>query len=227
MQLGSNFIRPAVIELEVAEQLLHLRRTAWRWRSSLRTALMRTTCRSSWRAGTPGGDMVAVCGDHPFFSVDDWFMGTTAIERRHSRKRSGSSLSSSATTTSGACRRSSDQYPGRLACHLPRAGEGQGAARALLARGAGLCATSTEPIFVLDEMITGFRWHVGGGQGYHDVVPDLSCWGKGLGNGFSAFSPAGRQARDHGAWWPSARTGTRCSSYRRRTEQRPTPWPPR
>ena len=26
-----------------------------------------------------GRDLVAVCGDHPFFSVDDWFMGTTAM----------------------------------------------------------------------------------------------------------------------------------------------------
>ena len=26
-----------------------------------------------------GRDMVAFCADHPFFSVDDWFIGTTAI----------------------------------------------------------------------------------------------------------------------------------------------------
>ena len=26
-----------------------------------------------------GRDLVAICGDHPFFSVDDWFIGTTEL----------------------------------------------------------------------------------------------------------------------------------------------------
>ena len=26
-----------------------------------------------------GRDLVAICADHPFFSVDDWFIGTTAM----------------------------------------------------------------------------------------------------------------------------------------------------
>ncbi len=26
-----------------------------------------------------GRDRVAICGDHPFFSVDDWFIGTTPV----------------------------------------------------------------------------------------------------------------------------------------------------
>ena len=26
-----------------------------------------------------GRDMIAICGDHPFFSSDDWFIGTTVM----------------------------------------------------------------------------------------------------------------------------------------------------
>ncbi|PRC56791.1 glutamate-1-semialdehyde 2,1-aminomutase, partial [Mycobacterium sp. ITM-2017-0098] len=40
----------------------------------------------------------------------------------------------------------------------------------------------TLPVF--DEMITGFRWAAGGAQTLYGVTPDLSCWGKAMGNGF-------------------------------------------
>lgn len=46
-------------------------------------------------------------------------------------------------------------------------------------------------VMILDEMITGFRWHVSGAQAYHGIRPDLSTFGKALANGFSAL--AGRR----------------------------------
>ena len=39
-------------------------------------------CATAGPAAT-GRDLVAVCQDQPFFSVDDWFIGTTAHGRRH------------------------------------------------------------------------------------------------------------------------------------------------
>jgi glutamate-1-semialdehyde 2,1-aminomutase len=48
-------------------------------------------------------------------------------------------------------------------------------------------------LFVIDEMITGFRWHLGGAQAFHSVIPDLSTFGKALGNGFSVSALAGRR----------------------------------
>jgi len=32
-------------------------------------------------------DLVAICGDHPFFSTDDWFIGSTEMNAA-SRRRS-------------------------------------------------------------------------------------------------------------------------------------------
>ena len=49
-------------------------------------------------------------------------------------------------------------------------------------------------MFVLDETITGFRWAAGGAQAVYDVAPDLSTWGKGMGNGFAVAALAGRRA---------------------------------
>ena len=48
-------------------------------------------------------------------------------------------------------------------------------------------------VFILDEMINGFRWHNGGGQSYYNIVPDLSCFGKAMGNGFAVSALAGKR----------------------------------
>jgi len=39
-------------------------------------------------------------------------------------------------------------------------------------------------VFILDETITGFRWHMKGAQHVHGVQPDLSTFGKAMANGF-------------------------------------------
>ena len=46
-------------------------------------------------------------------------------------------------------------------------------------------------MLVFDEMITGMRWSIGGGQAVYGVRPDLSTWGKALGNGFAISALAG------------------------------------
>ena len=40
-------------------------------------------------------------------------------------------------------------------------------------------------LFILDEMITGLRWEIGGAQAAFGIEPDLSTFGKGLANGFA------------------------------------------
>ena len=42
-------------------------------------------------------------------------------------------------------------------------------------------------------MITGFRWSAHGAQAVYDVRPDLSCWGKAMGNGFPVSALAGKR----------------------------------
>src|SRR5215469_14753821 len=78
MLIGSNFTRPATIELDCAQELLGLLDNAdmgkfARNGSDAVSAAVRLS-----RAYT-GRDMVARCADQPFFSVDDWFIGSTAM----------------------------------------------------------------------------------------------------------------------------------------------------
>ncbi len=47
-------------------------------------------------------------------------------------------------------------------------------------------------ILIFDEMITGFRWALGGAQEYFNVVPDLACFGKAVANGYPISIIAGK-----------------------------------
>jgi glutamate-1-semialdehyde 2,1-aminomutase len=48
-------------------------------------------------------------------------------------------------------------------------------------------------LLILDEMITGFRWHERGAQFVHGIDPDLCTFGKGIANGFPVSALAGRR----------------------------------
>jgi len=47
-------------------------------------------------------------------------------------------------------------------------------------------------LFVMDEVITGFRLAPGGAQEYFGVTPDLACFAKGMANGMPVSAVAGR-----------------------------------
>jgi glutamate-1-semialdehyde aminotransferase len=48
-------------------------------------------------------------------------------------------------------------------------------------------------VLIFDEIITAMRWSRHGAQSVYGVTPDLSTWGKALGNGFSVSAPAGKR----------------------------------
>jgi glutamate-1-semialdehyde aminotransferase len=39
-------------------------------------------------------------------------------------------------------------------------------------------------LFIIDEVVTGFRWAIGGASEYYGLTPDLACFGKAMANGF-------------------------------------------
>ena len=56
-------------------------------------------------------------------------------------------------------------------------------------------------LFILDEVVTGFRYAPGGAQQFYDVRPDLSTFGKALGAGFPVGAVAGpRSILDRMRW---------------------------
>jgi glutamate-1-semialdehyde aminotransferase len=47
-------------------------------------------------------------------------------------------------------------------------------------------------LFILDEVVTGLRYGMGGAQEKYGIVPDLACFSKGLGNGFPISAICGK-----------------------------------
>lgn len=54
-------------------------------------------------------------------------------------------------------------------------------------------ASENDIVLIFDEMKTGFRLHLGGGQAYFKVTPDLAVFGKGLSNGFPLSALVGKR----------------------------------
>lgn len=53
-------------------------------------------------------------------------------------------------------------------------------------------STKNNIVLIFDEVITGFRVHLGGAQAYYNVTPDLAAFGKGMGNGMPISAIVGR-----------------------------------
>ncbi|MEV0293580.1 glutamate-1-semialdehyde 2,1-aminomutase [Nocardia sp. NPDC050710] len=185
---GVSFSRPTELELLAAQDFLKLVPGADMVKFAKNGSDATTAAVRLARAAT-GRTVIAVC-DQPFFSVDDWFIGTTAMD-------SGIP----ATSVAGTMRFRYNDLPS-LAAVLDT-----GAIAAVVLEAATALA-EPEPGFlegvrdlcdrygallVFDEMITGFRWSAGGAQAVYGVRPDLSCWGKAMGNGFPISALAGKR----------------------------------
>ncbi len=189
LQDGCNFTRPSAIEIECAESFLELIDGAEMVKfckdgSDATSAAVRLA-----RAYT-GRDMIACCADHPFFSTDDWFIGTTKMN-------AGIPAAVSALTTSfhyndlASVQALFENYPGRIAALILEPARMEEPQEDFLHQ-ARRIAHENGALFILDEMITGFRWHMRGAQRLYDITPDLSCFGKALGNGFAISALAGK-----------------------------------
>lgn len=190
MQLGNNFNRPAPIEVECAEALLEFLPRAQMVKFAKDGSTVNTAALKLARAYT-GRPMVAICADHPFFSYNDWFIGTTAID-------GGILPEDKALTVSF---RYNDlnsladlfaRHPDRIACVMLEAARTDEPRDNFLHRAREL-AHANRSLFVLDEMITGFRFANGGAQEVYDIEPDLACFGKAMANGFSLSALVGRR----------------------------------
>jgi glutamate-1-semialdehyde 2,1-aminomutase/spore coat polysaccharide biosynthesis protein SpsF len=48
-------------------------------------------------------------------------------------------------------------------------------------------------ILIFDEVVTGFRFSLGGAQEYFNVIPDLACFGKAMANGYPISAIVGKK----------------------------------
>ena len=190
MRLGSNFGRPSRIETDYAEDLVRLFPTAEMVKFAKNGSTVTTAAVKLARAFT-GREAVAFCKDHPFFSYDDWFIGTTACNAGVPPVFSDLSLPFRYNDIAS-LERQFDENPGRIACVILEATTGDEPRDGFLSAVQALCRRHGA-LFILDEMITGFRYHLNGAQRLFGLEPDMATFGKGMANGFAVAALVGRR----------------------------------
>ncbi len=188
LELGSNFTRPAPIETELAERLTQLIPAAEMVKFAKNGSDVTSAAVRLARAYT-GRDLVAYCSDHPFFSVDDWFIGTTpcnsgipgpvaALSKgfRYNRPEELAALF--------------ETHPEQIAAVILEPVTSEPPRDHFLEKVRDL-SRQNGAVLIFDEMITGFRWDLRGAQHYFGVTPDLATFGKALGNGFAIAALVG------------------------------------
>jgi glutamate-1-semialdehyde 2,1-aminomutase len=209
IERGVNLTRASVTELAAAELICETIPSAEMVKFAKNGSNVTTAAVKVARAYT-GRRYVCIPRQHPFFSFDDWFIGTTPVQRGVAMEQSAPTLVFDYNDLDS-LKRHFEEHPGEIAAvmlepatHItPRSdawpgmlGEGFDAAPrtalSFLHEVRGL--TQAEgALLIFDEMITGFRWHLQGAQTYFGVQPDLSTFGKAMANGFALAALTGRR----------------------------------
>lgn len=190
MLLGNNFTRPSTIELECAEEILGLVEGAEMVKFAKDGSTVTSAAVKLARAYT-GRDIVAVCAEHPFFSYNDWFIGSTSMAAGIPQAIQNLTIKFNFNDIESV-RTVFEKYPAQIACVILEPIKEEDPVNHFLHEVQRLCRENGA-VFILDEMITGFRLHNGGGQKYYGLVPDLSTFGKGMGNGFAISALLGKK----------------------------------
>ena len=190
MQLGNNYVRPARIELECAEEFLSVIDGADMVKFSKDGSDATNGAVKLARAHT-GRDLVGVCANHPFFSVDDWFIGSTPMSAGIPDVVKEMTVKFFFNDI-GSVEKMFADHPDKISCVILEAEKYAPPKDNFLHKLMDVCHKNGA-LFILDEMITGFRWHLGGAQKMYDIVPDLSTFGKAMGNGFAVSALAGKR----------------------------------
>jgi glutamate-1-semialdehyde 2,1-aminomutase len=188
---GVNFSRPTVLEVDAAERFLQMVPTADMVKFAKNGSDVTTAAVKLARAAT-GRDLVAVCRTQPFFSVDDWFMSTTPMKAGIPQAVSDLTVSF-AFNDLGSLEALLAEHPGRIAAVVMEAATGTVEPQPRFLEGVRTLADKDGFVLVFDEMISGMRWSAAGAQSVYGVTPDLSTWGKALGNGFSVSALTGKR----------------------------------
>lgn len=186
---GTNFQRPALIELEAAKLFLDTVESGDMVKFAKNGSTVTTAAVKLARAFT-GRNRVAICKEHNFFSFDDWFIVTTPCDRGIPEKtREMTALFSYNNFESVKSLLADNNHD--IACLILEPVKFDPPVDDFLHNVAALCK-ERGVLLILDEMISGFKWSLKGAHNYFGVVPDMSTWGKGIANGFSACALSGR-----------------------------------
>lgn len=187
---GNTATKASKIEVEAAEEMCNL----FPWVDMVKFAKNGSTVTSAAtklaRAYT-GKKYIARCKEHSFFSYDDWFIGDTVMNAGVPQEIRDLTLQFNFNDIDSV-KDLFEQHKGEIAALIMEPCDTEEPVNNFLQDVRKLC-TEYGVVYILDEMITGFRWDIQGACKYYGVEPDLVTFGKGMANGFSVAALGGRR----------------------------------
>jgi len=187
---GNNLTRASLTELEAAEAFLDLIPYADMVKFAKNGSTVTSAAVKLARAYT-GKRFVARCTQHPFFSYDDWFIGDTIMKKGIPPENHSLTLRFDYNDITS-LENQFNAHPGQIAAVILEPATAVTPENGFLQKIKDLCLKHGA-VYILDEMITGFRFHLRGACTLFDVEPDLVTFGKGMANGFSVAALAGKR----------------------------------
>lgn len=184
---GVTFSLPHRLETEVAELLIEMIPSAEKVRFGKNGTDATSAAIRLARAYT-GRDHILVCGYHGW---QDWYIGSTT--RNLGVPDAVSALTHSFTYNDLQSLSSLfDALNGKVAAVIMEPMNIEYPKEGFLESVQKLCQDN-DALLIFDETVTGCRFSKGGAQELFSVTPDLSCFGKGLANGFPLSAVVGRE----------------------------------
>lgn len=203
---GNNLTRASLTELKAAELMSELIPSIEMVKFAKHGSTVTSAAVKLARAYS-GRKYIAIPYEQPFFSFDDWFIGSTVMNKgvldetslftlkfhyndinslnelfeKYDGQIAGVILE--AATTLKPC---DSNCNSKIKCHdCPQNSLN------FLHKVQNVCKKNGA-VFILDEMITGFRWHLQGAQTFYNIQPDLCTFGKAMANGFAVAALGGK-----------------------------------
>lgn len=189
MMKGTIFSLPSPLEIEVSEMICDMVPCAEMVRFGKNGSDATSGAVRLARAFT-GRDHVITCKGH-YHGWCDWSNGITgrnlgvpSAVRQLSHQFKYNDIES--------LERLFDEFPNQVACVIMEPMTDEWPAYGFLDLVKEVCHKNNA-LFILDEIITGFRFAVGGAQEEFKIVPDLACMGKAMANGYPLSAIAGQK----------------------------------
>lgn len=187
LQSGISFSLPHRLEAEVAERLVDLIPCAEMVRFGKNGSDATAAAIRLARAYT-GKEHIAVCGYHGW---QDWYIGSTTRHlgvpestRQLTHRFNYNDIASLEALLA--------EHPGQFAAVILEPLNTDAPANDFLQQVRDLTHRHGI-VLVFDEIITGFRYHLGGAQAHFGVTPDLASFGKGMANGMPISAIVGKK----------------------------------
>jgi glutamate-1-semialdehyde aminotransferase len=190
LENGVNFQRPSSLEMEMAENFLDLLpgHDMIKFAKSGSTA---TTAAVKLARAFTGRKIIVFPSDHPFYSYDDWFIGKTPCDKgvpEEFSELSKTFISTDLRTLEELFQR----YPNQIAAVISEPEKSHIQDPDYVNNLVRICHKHGA-LYIMDEMVTGFKTDFPGAFKKFGVVPDLATWGKGIANGFSFCALTGKK----------------------------------